>query len=135
MGSKITEDEISSIIKEKVDNFELKDDIQEERLSMEAINNMLHDLTEFGMTASYVTLNDNKRGICIQSIPMDMCAVMPASIMIEPTFPVNSNPYYQRKYASKDTMEIIDAIIFQEDKQPKDNNPYGWYRKFEKKRF
>lgn len=130
-----TYDDISEIIKERVDNFELKDDIQEERLSMEAINNMLHDLTEFGMTASYVTLNDNKRGICIQSIPMDICAVMQASIMKEPTFPANSNQYYPRKYASKDTPQIIDAILFQEEKQPKENHPHGWYRKFDKKRY
>ena len=96
MDKKSTYDDISEVIKERVDNFELKDDIQEERLSIEA---------------------------------------MPTSIMKEPSFPANSNPYYQSKYASKDTMEIIDAILFQEEKQPKDNHPYGWYRKFDKKRY
>ena len=41
-----------------------------------------------------------------------------------------------KKYkVSKDTPQIIDAIIFQEEKQPKINHPRGWYRKFEKKRF
>ena len=146
-------DDISEIIKERVDNFELKDNILEERLSTETINKMLNDLTEFGMTASYITSINNGKGICIQSInPMDMHAVMPASIcglnhgvivadevelakMREPSFPANRNPYYPRKYASRDTIELIDAIIFQEEKQPKDNHPHGWYRKFEKKRY
>lgn len=55
--------------------------------------------------------------------------------MREPSFPANSNPYYPRSYASKNTMELVDAILFQEEKQPKENHPHGWYRKFEKKRF
>ena len=147
-------DDISEVIKERVDNFELNNNIQEERLSIEAINEMLHDLTEFGMTASYVTSINNGKGICIQSInPMDMRATIPASIygcnnkiivvdeielakMREPSFPANRNPYYTRDgYPSRDTMELIDAILFQEEKQPKDNHPHGWYRKFDKKRY
>lgn len=96
---------------------------------------------------------DDHRGICIQSInPMDMHAVIPAVIgglnhniivvddielakMREPSFPANRNTYYPRSYASKNTMELVDAILFQEEKQPKENHPHGWYRKFEKKRF
>ena len=31
-------------------------------------------------------------------------------------------------------MELVDAILFKEEKQPKNNHPHGWYRKFEKKR-
>ena len=145
-------DDISRIIKERVDNFELKDNIMEEQLSMEEINKMLHDLTEFGMYANYITYINNYRGFCIQSIPVDIGAVMPSVIgetnhnitivdeielskMKEPSFPANRNPYYPRKCASIDTMELIDAILFQEEKQPKENHPHGWYRKFEKKRF
>ena len=148
-----TYDDISEIIKELVDNFELKDNTLEERLSIEAINEMLHDLTEFGMTTSYVTSINNGKGFSIQSInPMAMNAVMPSIIsglnhsiiiaddielakMKEPSFPANKNTYYPRNYASKNTMELIDAIIFQEEKQPKDNHQHGWYRKFDKKRF
>ena len=55
--------------------------------------------------------------------------------MREPSFSINRNPFYPRSYASKDTVEIINAILFQKQKQPKENHPYGWYRKFEKKRF
>ena len=114
-----TYDDISEVIKERVDNFEF----------------------------------DDQRGISIQSInPMDMYAVIPVVIgglnhniivandielakMREPSFSINSNPFYPKSYASKDTVEIIDAILFQKQKQPKDNHPHGWYRKFEKKRF
>lgn len=148
-----TYDDISEVIKKRIDNFELKDSKIEEQLSEEAINEMLHDLTEFGMAPGYITSINNGKGICIKSInPIGMRAAMPAVIgglnhsvvieddieltkMKEPSFPANRNPYYPRKYASKDTMEIIDAILFQEEKQPKENHPHGWYRKFEKKRF
>ena len=154
MDKKSTYDDISEIIKERVDNFELKDSEIEEQLSEEAINEMLHDLTEFGMAPGYITSINNGKGFCIQSInPMDMhAAAMPAVIgglnhgvivaddielakTREPSFSANRNPYYQRKYASRDTIELINAIIFQEEKQPKNNHPQGWYRKFEKKRY
>ena len=131
-------DDISEVIKERVDNFELKDNALEERLSTEAINEMLHDVTEFGMNASYITSINNGKGFSIKSINLiDMCTAMPESIMREPSFPINVVPFYQRSYASRDTMELIDAILFQEEKQkkPKDNHPHGWYRKFEKKRY
>ena len=120
MNNKLaTYDDIPEVIKEQIDNFEF----------------------------------DDHRGIHIQSInPMDMHAVIPAVIdglnhnimvaddielakMREPSFSINSNPFYPKSYASKDTVEIIDAILFQKQKQPKENHPYGWYRKFEKKRF
>ena len=159
MDKAATYDDISEIIKERVDNFELKDNILEEQLSIEEINKMLHDLTEFGMTANYITSINNNRGICIQSIPMYMHAeVMPAVIgglkhdiviiddeyqpkYIDPElehekpFPINVVPFYPRNYASKQCLELVDGILFQEEKQPKENHPYGWYRKFEKKRF
>lgn len=146
-------DDISEIIKERVDNFELKDNIIEEQLSTETINEMLHDLTEFGMTASYITSINDGKGFCIQSInPMDMRASMQAAVsglnhdviiaddielskMREPSFPANRNPYYPRSYASKQCIELVDAILFQEEKQTKENHQHGWYRKFEKKRF
>ena len=113
-----TYDDISEVIKERVDNFEF----------------------------------DDQRGISIQSInQMAMHAVMPSVIsglnhniiiaddielakMREPSFSINRNPFYPRSYASKDTVEIINAILFQKQKQPKENHPHGWYRKFDKKR-
>lgn len=138
MNKSATYDDISKIIKERVDNFELKDNNLKKLLSKEEINEMLHDLTEFGMTASYITYSNNGKGFCIKQInTMDMCTAMPESIMREPSFPINVVPFYPRSYASRDTMELIDAILFQEEKQkkPKDNHPHGWYRKFEKKRY
>ncbi len=125
-----TYDDISEVIKERVDRFNSENDIQEERLSMEAINEMLHDLTEFGMTVSYVTLNDNKRGICIQSIPMDMHAVMMPSVIGG----LNHNIMIVDDIEIKEP-ELIQFDYWKEQKQPKDNHPYGWYRKFDKKRY
>ena len=120
MNNKLaTYDDIPEVIKEQIDNFEF----------------------------------DDHRGIHIQSInPMDMHAVIPAVIdglnhniiiaddielakMKEPSFSINRNPFYPRSYASKNTMELVDAILFQEEKQPKENHPHGWYRKFDKKRY
>ena len=73
-------DDISEVIKERVDNFELKDNVIEERLSTEAINEMLHDLTEFGMDASYITSINNGKGFCINTINSSRYAYSYASI-------------------------------------------------------
>lgn len=120
-----------------------------EQLDDSETHNWIKDLTEFGMAASHVSY-DNDRGIYIQPInPIDMLAAMPAVIsginhnimiaddieMREPVFQASTNPYYTRNYASKDTIEIIDKTLFQKQKIPKDNHTYGWYRKFEKKRY
>ena len=125
-----------------------------DEISKQILKSGLHEsiesLTEFGMVAEHISYD---RGICIQSInPMGMHAAMPAAIcghnhkiivideielakMREPSFPANRNTYYPRSYASKNTMELVNAILFQEEKQPKENHPYGWYRKFEKKKY
>ena len=126
-------------------------DIIIKQLDDSETNNWIKDLTEFDMAASYIT--STPRGISIQSInPMAMHAVMPSVIsglnhniiiaddielakIREPSFSINRNPFYPRSYASKDTMELVDAILFQKQKQPKENHPHGWYRKFDKKRY
>ena len=102
------------------------------------------------MAERYIT-TCTPRGISIQSInPMGMHAVMMPTVIgglnhniiiaddieiKEPEFSINRNPFYPRSYASKDTVEIVDAILFQKQKQPKENHPHGWYRKFDKKRY
>lgn len=122
-----TYDDISEVIKERVDNFGFKDYIQEERLSTGAINEMLHNLTEFGMTARYITSINNGKGISIQSInPMAMHAVMPSVIG-----GLNHNIIIADDIKIKEP----ELIQFQEQKQPKENHPHGWYRKFDKKRY
>lgn len=167
-------DDISEIIKEQIDRFKYRkpciiqgheelisktesevinfdqsvNDFIIEQIDDSETNKWIEDLIEFGMAASYVTSNDNNRGICIQSInPMGMRAVMPAvigglnhNIIIaedietrEQSFPSNKNQYYPRNYASKNTMELIDAMLLKEE--IKENHHHGWYRKFEKKRF
>ena len=147
-----TYDDISEVIRERVDNFEFRkpciirgyelliskteseiisfdqsvNDYIIKQLDDSETNNLIKDLTEFGMAASHVSYNDN-RGICIQSInPMDMHAVMPAVIG-----GLNHN------IMIADDIEIKEPelIQFQEQKQPKENHPHGWYRKFDKKRY
>lgn len=128
-----TYDDISEIIKERVDNFELKDNTLEERLSIEAINEMLHDLTEFGMTTSYVTSINNGKGISIQLInPMAMHAVMPSVIG-----GLNHNIIIADdiELAKMKEPGLIQFDCCKEEKKPKENHPHGWYRKFDKKRF
>ena len=132
MNKSATYDDISKIIKERVDNFELKDNNLKKLLSKEEINEMLHDLTEFGIAVSHVSY-DNNKGICIQSInPMDMHTAMPASI-----YGSNHNIMIvdEIELAKIREQELIQFDYWKERKQPKDNHPHGWYRKFEKKRY
>lgn len=130
-----------------------------EQINDSESHDFIRDLTEFGMAAGHVTF-DNHRGIHIQHIsPYGMCcAAMPAvigglkhdiatiddeykpkyadpALEHEKQFLIAGIPYRKRSYASKNTMELVDAILFQEEKQPKENHQHGWYRKFEKKRF
>ena len=71
---------------------------------------------------------DDHRGISIKSInPMNMHAVMMTSVIGG----LNHN------IMIADDIEIKEPelILFQEQKQQKENHPHGWYRKFDKKRF
>ena len=90
-----TYDDISEVIKERVDNFEF----------------------------------DDQRGIRIQPI---IHAVMPAVIG-----GLNHNIVIADdiKLAKIKEPELIQFDCWKEQKQPKENHPYGWYRKFDKKRY
>ena len=152
-----TYDDISEIIKERVDKFELKrpciidghealiskteseiisfdqsiNDFIIKQLNDSETNNWIKDLTEFGMAASYIT--STPRGISIQSInPMDMHAVMPSVIG-----GLNHNIIIADdiELAKMKEQELIKFDFWKEQKQPKENHPYGWYRKFDKKRY
>ena len=97
MNNKLaTYDDISEIIKERVDNFEF----------------------------------DNNRGIHIQSInPIGMHAMMPSVIG-----GLNHNIIIADHVEMKEP-ELIQFDCWKELKEPKENHPYGWYRKFDKKRY
>ena len=76
---------------------------------------------------------DDNRGICIQSInPMNMHAVMPSVIGR-----LNHNIIIADDIELAKIKEpgLIQFDCRKEEKQPKENHPYGWYRKFDKKRF
>ena len=148
-----TYDDISEVIKERVDNFGFKrlcivdchealiseteseiisfDQIVNDEISKQILESGLHksieSLMEFGIAAEHISYDDN-RGICIKSInPMDMHAVMMPSVIGG----LNHN------IMIADDIEIKEPelILFQEQKQPKENHPHGWYRKFDKKRY
>ena len=149
-----TYDDISEVIKEQVDNFEFRkpciirgyelliskteskiisfdqsvNNYIIEQLDDSETNKWIKDLTELGMAASYI--NYTPRGIRIQSInPMDMHAVMPAVIG-----GLNHNIIIADDIGIKEP-ELIQFDFSEEKKQPKENHPHGWYRKFDKKRF
>lgn len=154
-----TYDDISEVIKEQVYKFELKRqciiDVHEaliskteseiisfdqsvndyiiEQLNDDETNNWIKDLTEFGMAASYI-ITYTPRGIHIQSInPMGMHAVMPAVIGgLNHNIMIIDDIELAKKMKEP---ELIQFDCWKEQKQPKENHPYGWYRKFEKKRY
>ena len=152
-----TYDYISEIRKERVDNFGFKrpcivdgheeliseteseiinfDQIVNDEISKKILESGLHksieSLMEFGIAVEHISYDDN-RGICIQSInPMDMHAVMMPSVI---SGLLNHNIMIADHVEMKEP-ELIQFDCRKEEKQPKENHPYGWYRKFEKKRF
>ena len=102
-----TYDDISEIIKERVDNFELKDNILEEQLTMESIMKFEKE-----------------------------CLSEP-EVLLEEMHKFSEdyiNNYLGKNVKIfRNERELIK--INQEEKKPKENHPHGWYRKFDKKRF
>ena len=151
-----TYDDISEVRKERVDNFGFKrpcivdvhealiseteseiinfDQIVNDEISKKILESGLHksieSLMEFGIAAEHISYDDN-RGICIQSInPMGMCTVMMPSVICG----LNHNIIITDDIGIKEP-EVIQFDFFKEQKQPKENHPHGWYRKFDKKRY
>ena len=110
-----TYDDISEVIKEQVDNFELKDNIIEERLSMQSLIKFEEE--------------------CLFKEKISIDDINKFSKYYVDNFLGKDVKIFKKHKVSKDTPQIIDEIIFQEEKQPKENHPHGWYRKFEKKRY
>ena len=152
-------DDISEVIKERVDSFEFKilciidgheeliskteseiisfDQIVNDEISKKILESGLHksieSLMEFGIAAEHISYDDN-RGICIQSInPMGMCIAMMPSVIGG----LNHNIIIADdiKLAKIKEPELIQFDFLDEKKQPKENHPHGWYRKFDKKRY
>ena len=108
MDKSATYDDISEVIKERVDNFELKDNAIEERLTMES----LMQLEKECLSESEVVLLKEMHKFSENYI----------------------NNYLGKDVKIfRNERELIK--INQERKQQKDNHPRGWYRKFEKKRY
>ena len=151
-----TYDDISEIRKELVDNFEFKipciidgheeliskteseiinfDQIVNDEISKQILESGLHksieSLMEFGIAVEHISYDDN-RGICIQSInPMGMHAVIMPSVIGG----LNHNIMIADDIEIKEP-ELVQFDCWKEQKQPKENHPHGWYRKFDKKRY
>ena len=77
---------------------------------------------------------DDQRGISIQSTnPMAMHAVMPSVIGgLNHNIIIADDIELAKKMKEP---ELIQFDCWKEQKLPKINHPYGWYRKFDKKRF
>ena len=110
-----TYDDISEVIKERVDNFELKDNILEKQLSMQSLIKFEEEYL-FKEKISIDDINKFSKYYVDNFLGKDV-------------------KIFKKHKVSKDTPQIIHEIIFQEEKQPKDNHPHGWYRKFDKKRY
>ena len=106
MGAKIQADEISSIIKERIDNFELNVDT--------VMNNSRPTLCIVGTDDyMYLRLQAAVEAATAGEWPIEICTTS-----------------QQMKEVLSEQL-YIDEMVFAE----KENHPYGWYRKFEKKRF
>ena len=90
-------------------------------------------LMEFGMVASYITTNE-LGNVHIKHISQ---ASMHAAVNNE----IIGLKHNMIIFDDIESSKIIEPDILQfdftkqENKQPKENHPHGWYRKFEKKRF
>ena len=113
MNKSATYDDISEIIKERVDNFEFKDNILEERLTLKS-------LIEF----------ERK---CLSEEEISIDDINKFSKYYVDNFLGKDVKIFKKYKALKDTTELIEPILFKEE--IKENHPHGWYRKFEKKRY
>ena len=142
---------LAQIIKESIDNVDItskfrssepciikghesltSNEISYDQAVNDAIHDFIEDLIEFGMGAHYVDITS--RGIHIRPInPNAMHAVMPAVIG-----GLNHNIIIADDIKLAKKMKEPGLIQFdccKEQKQPKENHPHGWYRKFDKKRY
>lgn len=156
MDKQATYDDISEVIKEQVDNFRFRrpciidghealiskteseiisydqsvNDFIIEQLNDSESHDFIRDLTEFGMAANYITTNE-LRGIHIQHIsPASMHAVNHAIIGLKHNM-IIVDDIESSKIREPDILKFE----FPKLEEVKENHPYRWYRKFEKKRF
>lgn len=142
---------LAQIIKESIDNVDItskfrssepciikghesltSNEISYDQAVNDAIHDFIEDLIEFGMAAHYVDITS--RGIHIRPInPNAMHAVMPAVIGGLKHDIVIFDDIELAKM--KEPTGLIQFDCCKEQKQPKENHPHGWYRKFDKKRY
>ena len=124
MGSNIQADEISSIIKERIDNFELTIDkpIKSERKAM--------GIAIVGCGAMPYELEAAIRAAIIDHPVKIICG---SKQQIEDIMVEQMDFKNQFEIIGRHRFDHLE--VFADDAFKKDHHPYGWYRKFEKKRF
>lgn len=133
MCAKIQADEIASIIKERVDNFELNIDSNNKKDNRLRIC-IVGSGRAHGIKAAIeqVIAMGNNYPIEIMRFENDhkICGTKPTMVI-----------YDDYEYSIKNSQKMIDLEVEQkllyidDNLFKKENHPYGWYRKFEKKRY
>lgn len=135
--SKIQADEINSIIKERIDNFELNIDlesIKSERKTMKiAIVGSDMMSRNYGIEAAIEQVIAMGNNYPIEIIRLENDHKISGT---KPTIVL----YDDCEYSIRSSQKMRDLVVEQklyidDDLFKKENHPYGWYRKFEKKRF
>ncbi len=117
--SKIQADEISSIIKERIDNFELNVDINCEkhsrpRIAIVGCGAMLHGIE-----------------VAIKSAIFEHPVEIVCGTEHQMIEAMREQVGFRNEFEILNRYDIENPILL----ESKENHPYGWYRKFEKKRF
>lgn len=131
--NRITEDEISSIIKERVDNFELAQTAEHPEHTKRhkvIIVGCGHD-RPYGLQAAVIAAHAHGLGVKIVRCDNDNKILGTRGELII------SDEYEYYINNSHNIHELIEEqrLYLPNDIDKKENHPYGWYRKFEKKRF
>ena len=123
MGAKLQADELSSIIKERVDNFELNVDID--------CQNQKHSRPRIGIAI-----------VGCGAMPYGFEAAIRAAIFDHPVEIICGAEHQmieaiREQVGFRNEFEILNRYDIENPMllESKENHPYGWYRKFEKKRF
>lgn len=115
-----TNNEIASIIKERVDNFELNPDIDCKKHSRSRIAIVGCRAMPYGFEAAI------RAAIGIEHPVEIVCGT--EHQMIEA---MREQVEFRNEFEILNRYNIENPILL----ESKENHPYGWYRKFEKKRF
>lgn len=132
MSSKITKDEIASIIKERIDNFELNVDaehsghIRKRTICIVGCGNN----RPYGLPAAVIAAHADGLGVQIVRCDEDKISGIRGDIILHDEIEFFLNSEEKMKKMIEEQISYLPNELYK-----KENHPYGWYRKFEKKRY